>query len=295
MGLSQSSTYSTLYIKDNTGKVSPAHDVLGNVFNNYQHILYGNASLYNALLSASINQGIKDMNVFYDTLFLNLKTYDSMSFTSVEYILIDKLLFNYDTNTIDSDKSNIISFGNTANISPDSSNGNCFIDNILLPDKKIVLICGLSSFATPSLTANINGTIIQGNSYIPVVYEYNLNSSNLNKLYPDTSSGQWNALVLGNFVTKQNPIVTFNKNTNNLNFIFKTTLSAFGSSPINSINDITFEYSNGLTLTNVRQLTSLSANNNFTDFVISKGASFDGGEKIIMSHKNNSVQMFNLL
>ena len=254
-------------------------------------------TFYNVLTGSSTLQGIKNIDVFYDTLFINIKADDSLTSQKKEYVLINRILFNYDTNVIDSDTGNVVFFGDTKYNAPYASDGTCFIKNILLPHSKTVLMCGLSAFGNNSLTANYNGSIIQGGSYVPVVYHYDLNSQRLTKLYPSADDAvNWTTYVLGNFLSAHTPVVSFNNDTDNLNFLFKTTLSSNNTSVlINSVNDITFKYiDNNMTLTDVRQLTSLSANNNFNNFKLIENPAYIDNTKLIMSYNNNSVQLFNL-
>lgn len=257
-------------------------------------------SIYTALTGDSSNEGIKSINVFYDTLFLNFKSYDSLSGTYTDHVLIEKIKFDYDTSLIESaSQGHIISFGNSETPIPFHSTGNTFIDNILFETQKSVLICGLSSMAY-GLTALANeNNVISGNSYIPIIYKYDINSDSLINIYPKMSDlSAWNSFVLGEYLSGQTPLVSFNNDTNTLNFIFKTTVDVISPTVINldSVNDIVFKFNaNELNLTNVRQLTASRTGTDFIDYDYVKFKNHSDNRKLIVSNRNDEVQVFTLL
>lgn len=251
-------------------------------------------TIYSALTSNSTTQGIKGIDIFYDTSFINVKA--SSTYGTKEYLLIDKLTFDYSTNVIDSETSNIILFGDTGSTCPRSGNGNGLIDNILIEHDKKVLICGLSAFHMAPLTAYSGANIISGATFVPVVYEYNLNNSKLIMLYPDETIASWKTIVMGNYLSGEKPTVNFDYNTNELSFLIKTSLSSNNTiGLIDTINDIRFNYDNGLSFTEFRQLTALRVGNCFIDHKFMKSISYNSGDKVIVSNNNSSLQLFRLL
>lgn len=256
-------------------------------------------SIYPALTSTDSSQGIKNINVFYDTMFINFKAYDADTLENIEYILIEKLKFDYNQNLIKSfSNGSIISFGDTRTALPFKSLGNTFIDNILLEDSKTVLVCGLSA-TTDTITVNVGSETVSGTSFVPIIYRYDINDDVLKKLYPQTNNlSCWSNVVLGNYVSGQTPLVSFNSDTNNINFIVKSQIQVVSPSArsIDVINDIMFEYNFvDVSLSNVRQLTAINVDNNFIDYDYIKMRNYGDNKKIIVSHKEQTAQVFTLL
>jgi hypothetical protein len=257
-------------------------------------------SIYSALSCGnSLNEGIKSINVFYDTLFVNFKSWDSVDNSHYENLLIEKVSFDYVTNSLNTyTNGHLLNFGDTGTRMPFRSNGNVFIDNILLENKKTVLICGLSSI-TQAVTARAGVETVSGNAFIPVVYSYNINDDTLKHLYPPTNAvSAWSRFVFGNYLSGQTPLVSYNVETNSLNFIIKSEVKVKSPSVKNLdvVNDIMFSYDfNNLSLTNVRQLTALKVGDNFMNYDYVKFKNYNDNKKLIVSSKNDAVQVFTLL
>lgn len=238
-------------------------------------------SIYSALTSVdSTTEGIKGMNVFYDTLFINFKSFDSDESEYVESVLIEKVVFDYTSNTIKTDSTgHLISFGDTGTPLPYRSTGNTFVDNILFEDRKQVLVCGLSSLSG-------------GNVSMPVIYEYNISDDTIKSLYPKvTDLSGWSSFLMGQYLSAQTPVVSYNPDTHSLNFLVKTKIGS-----LDVINDIMFIYTpNELILTNVRQLTLSSIGTDFEEYDFVKFKNYGDNKKIVVSHKDHAVQVFTLL
>jgi hypothetical protein len=246
-------------------------------------------SLSSALTGTSSTQGIKKFDIFYDSLFINLKVADLDDGGFYEYLIIEKFDFDYNINAISSDKNYIIALGNTVYSSANATIGNGLINNILLDDRKEVLICALSSISN-----SVSGAPLSGASLMPIVFRYNINTSTLNKIYPNnTTTENWSTFVMGNFLSGQTPLALFDVKTDTLHYLFKTTVAQSGSA-FNIVNDISFNYQQTLTLTNVQQLTSnasLTANFGIYDFV--SGAVVDDIKTLVL-HNGNKAQIVNL-
>lgn len=256
-------------------------------------------TIYSALTSiSSVDHGIKNMNVFYDTLFINFKT--SVSGQYLEHVLIEKLIFDYETNEIKSDSAGrLICFGDTRNNEPNLTNGCVFVDNILFENKKEVLVCGLKA-VTSTLTATVGNEMFQGRSFIPYVYSYNLNSDDLKLLYPSNQQlSSWQTYLMGTYVPNQTPLVSFNFDTNTLNYLVKSRLTptaAPTAATVDVVNDISFHYNfDELTLTNVRQLSARRIGNTFVTYDYKKFRNYGDNKKLIVSANNDAVQVFTLI
>ena len=103
-------------------------------------------NIYAALSSSNLTyNGIKNLNVFYDSSLINLKAFDPDTVEYPEYVVIQKLNFDYVTNTMDTKNQTIVvDFGDTNHKEAYYSDGNCFVKNLFLEDKKIVLVSGLA-------------------------------------------------------------------------------------------------------------------------------------------------------
>jgi len=240
-------------------------------------------SIYNALtangsLSAS---GIKNLKVFYDTLLINFKS------ENYEFAIIENLDFDYDNNIISSSEHGaLLEFGNTNRYEADKTSGNSYVDTILLEKEKTLLVCGLSAYA---LSAQIiNNQTHAGSALTPVVYLYNLNTHEIRNIFPPDST--WSSNIMGNVTKYKDIAVSFNTETNILNYIIKAT-RLVNSVPFFFWTDIEMKYlQNRLTLTSVRCLTSL-ANNNL-DIVSFRN--FNNSEKMIVASDNGNLISFNI-
>jgi hypothetical protein len=242
-------------------------------------------SIYNALtangtLSAS---GIKNLKVFYDTLLINIKA-DNKDIT-----LIENINFDYDTNLISAlDNSTILNFGDTFNYSAEKTNGNGYIDTVFLEKEKVLLICGLSSCYTPSTTQFINSQAHSGSALTPVVYEYNINTHKIKNIFPTSSA--WSTNVIGNIYKYKDIAVSFNVNTNILNYLIKAK-RIVNNAWFYFWTDYEMKYSQDrLTLTSVRCLTSLATNN--VDIVSFRN--FNDSEKIVVTTDGKQLISFNI-
>jgi len=129
-------------------------------------------SLYQILTQQYSNQGIQDLDVFYDSYIFNLKIKDSSSNYNV--LLIEKVQFDYQKESIQRIKNGItLNFGDTGTDTPYYSNGNCFIKGILNKQTKSVYLIGTRS--------------MQNGNTIPVVYLYDLNAHEVKNIFPKQS------------------------------------------------------------------------------------------------------------
>lgn len=232
-------------------------------------------NLYTPIISSGLlsSQGIQNINIFYNTLFLNMKTFDSDTNKYYNYLLIEKVNFDYTTSQyLVNNKNYIINFGNTNSQLPFStSTGNCLVDNILLEKEKVVLVCGLSS--------------LDNEKYIPTVFKYDINNNSLLRIYPKTNDiDQWKSIQLGTFLSAQNPLVSYNPETNILNYIFRTYTNSISGNE--SLIDIELLYSvNTLTINNMHILTAFG-NSNFTSINFVKFKNYDDNKKIVFIRSN---------
>lgn len=249
-------------------------------------------SIYTALLSSGTlsTQGIKGMKVFYDSLFLNFKVPDEFSEEVLDYLLIEKLEFNYETGRMETaERDYLISFGNSGFSEPHLSQGNCYADSVLDEKNKNVVVVGIVKSDT-NLSQVISGRTFSGDSYCPLIYFYDINNNALKKVYPLTNAqlDDWNNLVLGNFNISQTPLVSLNVEKSILNIIFRTigSVTAPSSAALNCIVNVEFDYNiTGLTLTNVDVLTG-SYQSSLTDTVLQfefkQLRNYNDNEKIII-------------
>ncbi len=164
-------------------------------------------NIYAALSSTNLeDNGIKNHNVFYDTSFIDLKLIDTDTDQYIEYLIIQKLNFNYEENEMDTKHQTIVvDFGDTGHKEAYYSSGNCFVKNLVLEGKKEVLVCGLD----------------EGK---PVIYNYNLNKHSIIQVF-SPNSGDLSALDVGVITYTQKPIASYNYANNTVNFVYTTTLS----------------------------------------------------------------------
>ena len=251
-------------------------------------------NLFSSLTSTNYNlQGIKNLKVYYDTLLVNLRANVT---TNYEFVLLEKLAFDYADNVIlGSDKSFIINFGDVGYVEPYKTNGNCYIDSILLEKSKNLLICGLTALSS-NVSQTINGQVHTGHSYVPVVYLYNINDHSLLKIYPKLEADiqEWNAFVIGDIESTQLPIASFNGDNSNLNILFNTTRTVAGSA-INCLADLNFTYNGELELNGVQLLTSaIVSGGNYSSLAFVKTAPVEDGKLIFSYTENDTVVPFKL-
>lgn len=235
-------------------------------------------NIITSLTGNNLNQGIQDFQIFYDTLFLNFKVKDNNFSNYYDFILIEKLTFDYNNISFSSDNKNyLIDFGDTSSSLPKVSiNGNIFIDNILLEKEKIIFICGLSS---------------SGLLFCPVVFEYNINQNNLLKIYPNIDDlNIWNNYSFGRYLSSQHPLVSYNNDTKILNFIFKTT-----NNIIENINDIELKFTNNSLQLNSINILSGSGVSNYNSFNFVKFKNYDDNIKLVLAKTDtNTIVPFSI-
>jgi hypothetical protein len=169
------------------------------------------------------NQGIQDLDVFYDSYFFNLKIKNSLEYNNV--LLIEKLGFDYSSESINQLKSGItVNFGDSEESTPFYSKGNCFIKSILLEGRKQVLVVGLKK-------------MINGNT-IPIIYLYDINKHSIESIFPKQSDID-NFNSFSNYTFKNDNLPIVNLINDKLYIIFQTEHDSF-----NYINSLIFKLNN---------------------------------------------------
>jgi hypothetical protein len=169
------------------------------------------------------NQGIQDLEIFYDSYFFNLKIKNNLEYNNV--ILIEKLGFDYSSVSINRLKSGItVNFGDSEESTPFYSKGNCFIKSILIEGKKQVLIVGLKK-------------MINGNT-IPIIYLYDINKHSVESIFPKQSDIN-NFNSFSNYTFKNNNLPIVNLVNDKLYMIYQTEQGSF-----NYINSLIFKLNN---------------------------------------------------
>lgn len=202
----------------------------------------------------------KSLDVFYDTIFhvQKLNGHDILS--------IYKLDFDFDTEELNTKNiPYIIDFGDSGTSLPFTAISSCFIDNILIDSEKAVFVCSLSAVQT-NIQQTINGQIHTGNAYCPVIYRYDINAHDLQKIYPmNTDIAQWNTMLQGNLITTQQPLVSFDIDNSSLGIIFKTIRDVASQYSLRCYVDLEFKYlSSSLSLDNVRLLSASATDGSYT-------------------------------
>jgi len=182
-------------------------------------------TLYELLTTQYSDQGLKNIKVYYDSLFLILKYKSGSSYYDV--VVVEKIDFDYSKGTINKHKNLLsINFGDTENSSPFSCNGTCFIDSFLNRKKKTVILTGLKK------TCN--------ERFIPVIYEYDINHHETKLLYPSLDDEEnFDTLSLEDFKTTEFPICRYIDDK--LFYVFQTKDSDF-----NYVHKITYDFSRKL-------------------------------------------------
>jgi len=117
-----------------------------------------------------LDQGIQNLEVFYDSLFLRLKIKNGSEYKDA--ILIEKIEFDYANETIDRIKNAImVDFGNTQSPEPYTTTGNSVLGYFLDKRDKGVWIVGLK--------------IAQNGNAVPVIYKYDINSHSIKSIFPN--------------------------------------------------------------------------------------------------------------
>lgn len=117
-----------------------------------------------------LDQGIQNLEVFYDTLFFRLKIKDGAEYKDT--ILIEKIEFDYTNETVDRIKNAImVDFGDTESSEPYTTTGNSVLGCFLDKRDKGVWIIGLKISAS-------------GNT-VPIIYKYDINSHSVKSVFPN--------------------------------------------------------------------------------------------------------------
>ena len=171
------------------------------------------------------NQGIQDLEVFYDSYFFNLKIKNNLEYNNV--LLIEKLGFDYSLESINQLKSGItVNFGDSEESTPFYSKGNCVIKSILIEGKKQVLIVGLKK-------------MINGNT-IPIIYLYDINKHSVESIFPKQSDID-NFNSFNNYTFKNDNLPICNLKDNKLYILFQTNDGSY-----NYINSISLKINSDL-------------------------------------------------
>jgi hypothetical protein len=171
-----------LWIRTFNNIVQPVSSVLSGFFFNYSFIDQ------NPPLSAEIYQ-IKDFDIFYDTLMVKTEN----------YLLFNKILFDYETGSIDFDINNIHVLNLTEN-----GNANKYAGTWLFEDEKTVTI----SILVSSVSA-----------IYPRLYELSLDTNELKYIY-NTPTNETNMLSTLNLTSIDDPVFTFNHATQTYSMSF---------------------------------------------------------------------------
>jgi hypothetical protein len=163
------------------------------------------------------DQGIQDLDIFYDSFLFNLKIKDSPN--NYNILLIEKIQFDYSNERIDRIKNPItLNFGDTGTNLPYYSNGNCFIKSILNKQKKNVYLIGVRQ--------------MQNGNTIPVVYLYDINNHIVQNIFPKQKDID-NFNGFSNYSFKNDNLAICNIKNDKLYMVFQT-------------NDGTYNYINSL-------------------------------------------------
>ena len=200
-----------------------------------------------SILSSTIEtEGIKTINIFFDTVVLNFKSL-------YEYVLIDKLIFD-DGILKTENKGYIIEFGNTGSTSSYTTSGNCYIDTFLLEKEKQLFICGLSCFGE-NVSITVDSVPQSGLSYIPIVYKYDINNHELHKVLPNSTDFiSWSAFPFGSLLNS--PKIYMDNNI--LKYYFFTRKSV-NEEDLVFMNILSLEVQNNIL--QLKQFDSLSSTN----------------------------------
>ncbi len=158
-----------------------------------------------------LDQGIQNLELFYDTLVLRLKIEDAGEYKDT--ILIEKIEFDYASETIQRLKNGImINFGDTLSPLPYTTSGNTFLGNFLDSRDKGVWIVGLRTS--------------QNGNTVPVIYKYDINKHSVKSIFPDqTQVEEFQSLDNFNYSSSSNPVVQYD--SDRIIVAFQTTDSTF--------------------------------------------------------------------
>ena len=186
-------------------------------------------NLYSALSSISPDYGINYVKVFYDTLMTGLKCKDDDTDHSYYgHLLFDKINFSYTDGVLQSNKSIVINLGlEKSDVYPYTGNG--LVDVSFNQENKEVLIFTLSA---------------SYNSFIPLIYSYNINEHSLVLKYPNSDDGtMWEQSTLGTPISAIGPLLSISDNVADI--LVETEIGGY---PI--LNVLTFDIMNKPSLIN---------------------------------------------
>ena len=145
------------------------------------------STLSEILKSPFEDQGIQNLDVFYDSFIFNLKVKRGALYENM--VLIEKLSFDYQEEIIKRDKNAlVINFGDSGLAAPLMSIGNSFLGAFLDKRRKLVFLVGIRR--------------MQSGNIIPVVYRYEINTHTTQPVFPGTDD-------IAEFNTMQDPGVFF--------------------------------------------------------------------------------------
>ena len=169
-----------------------------------------------------------------------------------------------------------------------NTNGNCFIDTILHEKDKILFVCGLSSGNTVSQLQN--GIVHTAKAMTPVIFLYDINEHSSRKVYPVDDA--WTTQPFGSIFDVDKTSVSFNPNTNKLNYFLRCERSLSSVSATSSVYfwvdvDLQFTQSEFI-LTDVKFLSSGKIND--VDIVANK--SFNNQEKLLITNTGDDILIY---
>lgn len=220
--------------------------------------------MFNISDALSSNTGLQNIEVFYDSLFFNLKVFDPDVVEDKNLLLIQKVNFDFDQNTfLPIGKYHLIDFGDTFSESPQvTKTGNILLKNIFLEKEKEVLICGLSSTC-------------------PLIYNYNLNDNSIKKIFP-VDDLDWSNLELGTI--DQNSRVSYNKETKKIHYVISTT-----KDNNHILNFVEIKKGTELELISVNSLSSSNVFPSIVDFNV-----YNQDEKLLICEDNGTLVSFKI-
>ena len=172
------------------------------------------------LSNSYADQGIQNLDVFYDSYIFNLKIKESPN--NYNIILIEKFQFDYEKESINRIKNPLtLNFGDTGTDDPYYSNGNCFVKAILEKKTKKVYLIGVRQ--------------MQNGNTIPAVYLYDINLHEIKNIFPKQKDiDNFNSFSNYNFKTDNLPIC--NIVDDKLYIVFQTEDGSY-----NYINSLVFK------------------------------------------------------
>lgn len=206
----------TIYYKNaNTAKVDTLQIALSTVYEKYP--------LY---ISESIDKGVKDFDLIYNVIFVETE----------KYFIVDKLSYNYQTNTIepfDSSKNFLNVYSEDKNLEKTST---------LFFNEKTNEVFFVRTVLLPQLSCS-NTKIIY-----PEIYKIDLSAPNLRKLYPNFDLTVENLSVFihldddTDIERIDKPVLTFNEDTGSflINYFAKNSNNVF----VNVFHEFNFSNSN---------------------------------------------------